>query len=67
VLAAAARLPGLGPAVCRLTQSLQVDDTATRAALQWTPPVAAEAALLAAARALAGGSGGANLGAGAGV
>jgi UDP-N-acetyl-alpha-D-quinovosamine dehydrogenase len=48
------RLPGLGPAACRLSLSLQVDDGATRAALGWTPPVAAEAALLATARAIDG-------------
>ena len=44
-------LPGLGPALARLTLSLQVDDAATRAALGWTPPVAAEAGLIATARA----------------
>jgi len=48
------RLPGIGPAVCRLSLSLQVDDGATRAALGWSPPFAAEAALLATARAVAG-------------
>jgi nucleoside-diphosphate-sugar epimerase len=54
VFAALRRLPGLGPAVCRLTLSLEVDDGATRAALGWSPPFAAEAALLATARAIAG-------------
>lgn len=54
VFAALRRLPGLGPAVSRLTLSLEVDDGATRAALGWSPPVAAEAALLATARAAAG-------------
>jgi hypothetical protein len=33
---------------------LQVDDSATRTGLGWTPPVAAEAGLLATARAFAG-------------
>lgn len=54
VFAALRRLPGLGPAVSRLTLSLEVDDGATRAVLGWSPPVAAEAALLATARAAAG-------------
>jgi nucleoside-diphosphate-sugar epimerase len=49
------RLPGLGPAVSRLSLSLQVDDAATRAILGWSPPVAAEAGLLATARAVAAG------------
>jgi nucleoside-diphosphate-sugar epimerase len=53
VFAALRRLPGLGPAVSRLTLSLEVDDSATRAVLGWSPPVAAEAALLATARAIA--------------
>jgi UDP-N-acetyl-alpha-D-quinovosamine dehydrogenase len=48
------RLPGLGPPLCRLTLSLQIDDAATRAALAWTPRVAAATALIATARALAG-------------
>jgi nucleoside-diphosphate-sugar epimerase len=47
------RLPLTGPALCRLTLSLQVDDGATRAALDWRPPVAAEAALAETARAFA--------------
>lgn len=46
-------LPGVGPPLSRLTLSLQVDDSATRALLDWTPPAAAEAALAAAARAFA--------------
>lgn len=46
-------LPGIGPAVGRLTLSLQVDPGATNAALGWQPPVAAEAGLRATARALA--------------
>ena len=53
VFAVMRRLPGFGPAVCRLSLSLQVDDGATRAALGWSPPVAAEAGLLATARAVA--------------
>jgi nucleoside-diphosphate-sugar epimerase len=48
------RFPGLGTAACRLSLSLQVDDGATRALLGWAPPVVAEAALLATARAVAG-------------
>ncbi len=51
-LAALRGLPGLGPAVARLTLSLEVDDSASRAALGWVPPVAAEAALIAAAQGL---------------
>ncbi len=53
VFAALRRLPGLGPAISRLTLSLQVDDGATRAALGWSPRFAAEAGLLATARAVA--------------
>ncbi len=53
VFAALRRLPGLGPVVSPLTLSLQVDDSATRAVLGWTPPFAAAAGLLATARALA--------------
>jgi nucleoside-diphosphate-sugar epimerase len=45
------QLPRWGPAVCRLTQSLQVDALPTRAALGWNPPVSAAAALTATARA----------------
>jgi nucleoside-diphosphate-sugar epimerase len=51
VFAALRPLPGIGPKVARLTQSLQVDDGATRGALQWTPPVPAADALAATARA----------------
>jgi UDP-glucose 4-epimerase len=47
-------LPGLGPAVARLTLSLQIDASATGARLGWTPPVGLETGLLAAARAIAG-------------
>jgi nucleoside-diphosphate-sugar epimerase len=53
VFAALRRLPGLGPAVSRLTLSLAVDDGRTRALLGWTPPVAAEAGLTLTARAFA--------------
>lgn len=53
VFAALRALPGLGPAISRLTLSLQVDDRATRDLLGWTPPVSAEAGLIATARALA--------------
>ena len=53
VFAVMRQLPGLGPATCRLSLSLQVDDGATRAALGWSPPVAAEAGLLATARTFA--------------
>ena len=45
------RLPGIGPPMCRLTQSLQVDIMPTRTMLGWNPPVSAEAALIATARA----------------
>jgi nucleoside-diphosphate-sugar epimerase len=51
--AALRRLPGLGARLSPLTLSLQVDDSATRAMLGWTPPIAAEAGLLATARAFA--------------
>jgi UDP-glucose 4-epimerase len=53
VFAALRRLPGLGPAVSRLSLSLQVDDGATRALLGWSPRVAAEAGLALTARAVA--------------
>ena len=53
VFAALRRLPGLGPTACRLSLSMQVDDGATRAALGWSPPFAAEAELLRTARAVA--------------
>ena len=46
LLALARRLPGVGPAASRLTQSLQVDIAATTATLDWRPPVVAEAGLL---------------------
>lgn len=46
-------LPGIGSPLSRLTLSLQVDDSATRALLGWSPPVTAEAALAATARAFA--------------
>ncbi|HEV2335402.1 MAG TPA: NAD-dependent epimerase/dehydratase family protein [Stellaceae bacterium] len=54
VFAALRRVPGVGIAVSRLTLSLQGDDSLTRAVLGWSPPVAAEAGLVATARALAG-------------
>jgi nucleoside-diphosphate-sugar epimerase len=47
------RAPWLGSTLSSLTLSLQVDDSATRSALGWVPPVAAEAGLLATARAFA--------------
>jgi nucleoside-diphosphate-sugar epimerase len=53
LLAALRPLPGIGAKLARLTQSLQVDDTATRRALDWAPPVAAAAALAATARVFA--------------
>ena len=53
VFAVLRRIPGLGPLIAPLTLSLQVDDAATRRLLGWSPPVGAEAALLAAARAVA--------------
>jgi nucleoside-diphosphate-sugar epimerase len=43
------RLPKLGPLLSRLTLSLQVDDAATRAALDWRPPVSPETGLAATA------------------
>jgi nucleoside-diphosphate-sugar epimerase len=51
LFAALRPLPGIGPRLARLTQSLQVDDGATRAALHWTPPVPAAVGLAATARA----------------
>jgi nucleoside-diphosphate-sugar epimerase len=42
-------LPGLGPLVKRLTLSLQVDDQATRALLDWLPPISSEIGLAATA------------------
>lgn len=53
IFAALRRLPAIGAAVARLTLSLQVDDRETRERLDWTPPIAAEPALIATARALA--------------
>jgi nucleoside-diphosphate-sugar epimerase len=53
VFAGSRRLPLLGPALRRLTLSLQVDDSATRTLLDWRPPVAAEAALAETARVFA--------------
>jgi nucleoside-diphosphate-sugar epimerase len=50
--AALRRFPVLGPFVARLTLSLQVDDSATRAALDWTPPVSPEQGLAATVGAL---------------
>jgi UDP-4-keto-D-QuiNAc 4-reductase len=44
-------LPALGPLVARLTLSLQVDDSATRALLDWAPPVPTETGLAITARA----------------
>lgn len=48
--AALRRLPALGPLVARLTLSLQVDDSATRSLLDWTPAISPEAGLAATAR-----------------
>ena len=45
-------LPGIGPKLSALTLSLQVDDSATRALLGWTPPASAADALSAATRAV---------------
>lgn len=53
LLAALSPLPGIGPRLARLTGSLQVDDSATRSALGWVPPVSAFAALHETARAFA--------------
>jgi nucleoside-diphosphate-sugar epimerase len=44
-------LPLLGQLIVRLTMSLQIDDSATRAALDWCPAVSPEIALIATARA----------------
>jgi nucleoside-diphosphate-sugar epimerase len=49
--AAFRRLPAIGPLVARLTLSLQIDDGATLAALDWRPPVSAAQGLAATARA----------------
>ena len=53
LFAALRPLPGVGPRLARLTQWLQLDDSATRAALDWSPPVPAATALAATARAVA--------------
>lgn len=50
------RTPMLGHPIARLTNSLQVDDRETRAALDWRPPVSPEIALVATARAFREGS-----------
>lgn len=52
-LAALRALPGIGAKLLPLTLSLQADDSATRALLGWTPPVAAADALAATVRAAA--------------
>ena len=44
-------IPALGPLAARLTLSLQVDDSATRALLGWEPPVPVEIGLATTARA----------------
>lgn len=49
------RLPEIGARLAPLILSLQVDDSATRALLSWTPPAAAEAGLIDSARAFAAG------------
>jgi len=53
LFAALRPLPGIGTKMMRLTLSLQVDDSATRTALQWSPPVPAASALTATGRAFA--------------
>ena len=53
LFAALSPLPGIGPRLARLTESLQVDDSATRAAFDWTPPVPAATAMRETARAFA--------------
>lgn len=53
LFAALRPLPVIGPRLARLTLSLQVDDSATRTALDWSPPVTAAAGLAATARAFA--------------
>jgi nucleoside-diphosphate-sugar epimerase len=53
LLAALRPLPVVGGKLARLTASLQVDDSATRDALGWRPPVSAAAGLAATARAFA--------------
>jgi len=48
------RMPAIGPLAARLTLSLQVDDSATRALLGWMPPVSAASGLEITARAFRG-------------
>jgi nucleoside-diphosphate-sugar epimerase len=55
VLVALRHLPGAGSALSRLTLSLQIDDSPTRALLGWNPPVGAADALAETARAFADG------------
>jgi UDP-glucose 4-epimerase len=50
LFAALRPLPAIGPPLVRLTQSLQVDDAATRAALGWQPRIPVKAALATMAR-----------------
>ena len=51
VLAAFRPFPGLAPIIARLTLSLQVDDSETRALLGWQPPISHQIGLAATARA----------------
>jgi len=53
LFAALRRLPAVGSLVSRLTQSLEIDDRATRERLGWAPQVTAETGLAAAARGIA--------------
>jgi UDP-glucose 4-epimerase len=53
ILATLRRLPAVGPAVARLTQSLQIDNAAERILLDWQPPVSPAGALFETARAIA--------------
>jgi UDP-N-acetyl-alpha-D-quinovosamine dehydrogenase len=53
LFAALRPLPGIGPRLARLTLSLQVDDSATHAGLDWTPRIPAAIGLAATARAFA--------------
>jgi nucleoside-diphosphate-sugar epimerase len=53
-LAVLRRVPKLGPLLSRLTLSLQIDDTETRAALDWQPPVSPEIGLAATVNAFRG-------------
>jgi UDP-4-keto-D-QuiNAc 4-reductase len=53
LLAAFCTVPALGPALARLTLSLQVDDAETRRILGWWPLVTPESGLAATARAFA--------------